>query len=86
MHDKNVTGLEPNAILMGLKPCDIFVMHLCVHDIFVSMFFGTVFQFGLPMLSPLLLAVMFSGAFTLEGSEGTLCSCTQANEFGAVLN
>ena len=31
MHDKTVTLLEPNAILVGLKACDIFVMHLYFH-------------------------------------------------------
>ena len=33
---KNVTRLQRNVILMGLKTCDIFVMHLCAHDIFVT--------------------------------------------------
>ena len=27
-----MSRLEPNVILMGLKACDIFVMHLCEHD------------------------------------------------------
>ena len=30
------TRLQPYAILMGLKTCDIFVMHLCVHNILVT--------------------------------------------------
>ena len=32
MSDKNVTLLDPNVILMGLKTCAIFVMHLWTHD------------------------------------------------------